>query len=265
MYARLATRPGLFAVSQLLAGLGARLVSPSSAWMKLPAFTGWGYSKDFPRPAVKPFRARFNREHRPEKHGGAGESKGTKVFDLEEEKGGEETTAPEPLKVSLVGRFSEELLALGGNVVVCGHADLTGKIVNLLRERNIDRVQAWDQIPGVDWTDLTGAGISVQHEADETVKAGITGALAGIAETGTLVIPSGSGQPLSASLLPEVHLAVLRASDIEENLAKVLNLHKVEKVPSVVLVSGPSRTADIEMTLTIGVHGPGELHTFVIY
>jgi L-lactate dehydrogenase complex protein LldG len=257
----------LFALLQRLAGLGARLVSPSSAWMKFPAFTGWGYSKDFPRPATRPFRTRFNHEHRPEKHGGAGESKGAKVFNLEKEKRGEETKAPEPSKASLVGRFSEELLALGGHIVLCKEADLPGKIIALLREKGIDRVQAWEQIPGVDWTDLTGAGISVQYEAyeaDETVKVGITGALAGIAETGTLVIPGGSGQPLSASLLPEIHIAVLRAADIEENLAKVLILHRVEKYPSIVLVSGPSRTADIEMTLTIGVHGPGELHTFLL-
>ncbi len=77
-YTRLATRPGLFTLSQRLAGLGALLVAPVSKWMKFPAFTGWGYSKDFPRPAVKPFRARFNRI--PE------EAKSTKVIHLEEEK-----------------------------------------------------------------------------------------------------------------------------------------------------------------------------------
>ena len=60
-YTRIATRPGLYALSQRLAGLGARLVAPVSAWMKFPAFTGWGYSKDFPRPAVKPFRDRFQK------------------------------------------------------------------------------------------------------------------------------------------------------------------------------------------------------------
>jgi L-lactate dehydrogenase complex protein LldF len=56
MYARLARTPRLFAVSQKFASLGARLVSPASAWMRFPAWTGWGYSKDFPRPAAKSFR-----------------------------------------------------------------------------------------------------------------------------------------------------------------------------------------------------------------
>ena len=76
----------------------------------------------------------------------------------------------------------------------------------------------------MDWADLTGAGISVQQEAEYSIKAGITGAL---------VIPGGEGQSLTASLLPEIHIALLRASDIE-------------------------------MTLTIGMHGPGELHVFVV-
>ena len=59
MYTRLARNPRLFTVSQRFAALGARLVSPVSAWMHFPAWTGWGYSKDFPRPAVKSFRARW--------------------------------------------------------------------------------------------------------------------------------------------------------------------------------------------------------------
>ena len=111
---------------------------------------------------------------------------------------------------------------------------------------------------------MRGAGISVQAEAGQNIKAGITGALAGIAETGTLVIQSGEGRPLTASLLPEIHIAVLRASDIEASLENVFSLHKVENFESVTLVSGPSRTADIEMTLTIGVHGPGELYVFIL-
>jgi L-lactate dehydrogenase complex protein LldG len=222
--------------------------------MKFPAFTGWGYSKDFPRPAVRPFRARYNREV----------AMGAKVEKFEEPKTEMETKTPELTKINLVGRFTEELLALGGQVIICKDADLPGKVIALLRERNIERVQAWDQIPGLAEADLVKAGLSVQHEADESLKAGITGALAGVAETGTLVIPEGKGQPLTASLLPEIHIAVLRASDILPALEEAFGLPEVAKSPAVVLVSGPSRTADIEMTLTIGVHGPGELIVFLV-
>jgi L-lactate dehydrogenase complex protein LldG len=69
---------------------------------------------------------------------------------------------------------------------------------------------------------------------------------------------------LTASLLPEVHIAILRVADILPSVESALSLPQVAESPGVVLVSGPSRTADIEMTLTIGVHGPGELHVFVI-
>lgn len=259
LYTRLATHPRLFALSQRLAGLGARFVSPASRWMKFPAFTGWGYSKDFPRPAVKPFHARFKQ------HTSFGDIEIKTANDsLGVDKNEKESQEPEAGKDDLIGRFVEELGALGGYVQQATARELPARLISFLRERNIGRVQAWEQIPGVNWADLTEAGISVQHEADETIQAGITGALAGIAETGTLVIPGGSGQPLSASLLPATHIVVLRASDIEESLVKVLEQHDVEKYPSVVLVSGPSRTADIEMTLTIGVHGPGELHLFLL-
>ena len=254
MYTRLATRPGLFAVSQRLAGLGARLVAPVSRWMKFPAFTGWGYSKDFPRPAVKPFRDKFQEINH----------ESAEFVEQKERRKEESVEIPQMPKLDLVPRFIEELTTLGGHVVETTAPELSTQLLSLLQEKNINCVQAWDSVSGVEWDAMTEAGISVQHEADETIRAGITGALAGIAETGSLVIPGGQGQPLTASLLPEIHIAVLRKADIEESLAKVLNQRKLEEYPAVVLVSGPSRTADIEMTLTIGVHGPGELHVFVI-
>ena len=96
-------------------------------------------------------------------------------------------------------------------------------------------------------------------------QAGITGALAGIAETGTLVLPAGGDhQPLSASLLPAIHIAVLPASRLLTSLEQVMRLPQVASAPATVLITGPSRTADIEMTLTIGVHGPKELHVFLV-
>jgi L-lactate dehydrogenase complex protein LldF len=262
-YTRLATHPDLFALSQRLAGLGARLVAPVSKWMKFPAFTGWGYSKDFPRPAVKPFRNRFQKIDR-------GDTESTEIQTKKREEKSSEIH--EPPKGNLVGRFTEELLALGGQVVICKESDLSGKVVALLREKNIDHVQTWDQIPGLDDAKLTKAppnsggeaGISVQYEADENIKAGITGALMGIAETGTIIVPGGKGQPLTASLLPEIHIAVLHASDILPSMEAAMSRPEIAKSPAVVLVSGPSRTADIEMTLTIGVHGPGELHVFIL-
>ncbi len=253
-YTRIATRPSLFAFSQRMGGLGARLLAPLSTWMKFPAFTGWGYSKDFPRPAARPFRDGFKHEV----------AKGAKVEIDNIKKGEEQAKQPQIPIYDVLPRFIEELTILGGHVVETTPLELSNHLLSLLREKNIDCVQVWESVPGLDEAVLKGAGISVQAEAGQSIKAGITGALAGIAETGTLVIQSGEGRPLTASLLPEIHIAVLQVSDIEASLEKVFSLHMVENFESVALVSGPSRTADIEMTLTIGVHGPGELYVFIL-
>ncbi len=265
-YTRLATHPGLFAVLQRLAGLGARLVAPVSRWIRLPALTGWGFSKDFPRPAARPFRDRFHRDaHSVTLRAGTvsfGDDKSAEKNNLNAVKPiAQQDTA---VQKEIISQFIEELNALGGHVVETTSLELSNHLISLLREINIDRVQAWESVLGLDWADLTAAGISVQQDADENIKAGITGALAGVAETGTLVIQSGENRPLTASLLPEIHIVMLRASDIEERLSQVVRLRKFEEYASVVLISGPSRTADIEMTLTIGVHGPGELHVFIV-
>jgi len=254
IYTRIATLPSLFAFSQRMAGMGARLVAPVSEWMKFPAITGWGYSKDFPRPALRPFRDIWN-EIGPVD---------TESTDKEEKQSVEVEEISQTQGFDVVSRFIEELSALSGHTVRTTERELSNQLISLLREKNIDRVQAWDSVPGVEWDAIKVAGISIQKDADKNIKAGITGALGGIAETGSLVIQSGEDRPMTASLLPEIHIAVLRASDIEESLEKFFTLRNVENFASVVLVSGPSRTADIEMTLTIGVHGPGELYVFIV-
>jgi L-lactate dehydrogenase complex protein LldG len=111
---------------------------------------------------------------------------------------------------------------------------------------------------------LEESGIRISGSPDPHAQAGITGSLAAIAETGTLVLTSGPGRPLTASLLPDIHIAILYGEDIYLNLSQVLNLKNVREAASVALITGPSRTSDIEMTLTLGVHGPREVHVFCL-
>ena len=94
---------------------------------------------------------------------------------------------------------------------------------------------------------------------------GISGAQAGIAETGTLLLDSSRERHRLVSLVPPVHIAILDASQIVTTLGEALSLmQKDEQVsPIVTLVTGPSRTADIELTLAIGVHGPQDLYVIV--
>ncbi len=96
---------------------------------------------------------------------------------------------------------------------------------------------------------------------------GITCAQWAIAETGTLVLESERERNRLASLVPPVHVAIIEASRIRRSMSEVLELIKKSDVGlsrAVTFITGPSRTSDIELTLAIGVHGPGELHVIVI-
>ncbi len=95
---------------------------------------------------------------------------------------------------------------------------------------------------------------------------GVTGAEAGLAETGSIVVRSGPGRPRMASLIPDIHVAVLRAEDIHRSLAHwaAVRAGSVVDAANVVVITGPSRTGDIEMRLNVGVHGPREIHVVLI-
>jgi L-lactate dehydrogenase complex protein LldG len=167
---------------------------------------------------------------------------------------------------SLLDRFTQELTALEGKVVLCHADEVAERIIALLQDRDIHELAAWDKqyLPAGLIESLQANGLRVLDRPNPATRAGLTGVLAAAAETGTLAIPGGPGRPLAVSLLPEIHMAVLRETDIFEKLEPILNLEAIKKASAVALVSGPSRTADIEMTLTIGVHGPAEVHVFCI-
>ncbi len=175
-----------------------------------------------------------------------------------------EAESPKTQSAKLVERFAEELTALGGSVSRVSEAELNDKLIEFLKERNVEAALMWDPVESVDEARLTEAGVRAVRSVDPNLKAGITGALSAIAETGTLVVPSGKGQLLSASLLSEIHIAVIKSSQIVLSLEEALQRNEVREASAVALVTGPSRTADIEMTLTIGVHGPKEVHVFVV-
>ena len=91
---------------------------------------------------------------------------------------------------------------------------------------------------------------------------GITGVDAALPETGTLVLRSSHEHPQLVSLLPRVHLAILRPGDLRADLQNVFA--EIKSGKRAVLITGPSRTTDIEKVLTIGVHGPKALCVFVL-
>jgi L-lactate dehydrogenase complex protein LldG len=96
--------------------------------------------------------------------------------------------------------------------------------------------------------------------------AGITSADYALADTGTLVMFSSREEPRLISLLPPLHVAVVPREKILTGLDELLALvpRPADRTSSMVLITGPSRTADIEQILVRGVHGPGELHVVVV-
>jgi L-lactate utilization protein LutC len=97
---------------------------------------------------------------------------------------------------------------------------------------------------------------------------GISGVDFLVAETGTVVLHTGPGQPRSLSLLPPVHIAVAERSQIVPDLFDLFEPPadgKPLSLPSCIsLITGPSKTGDIELRLVTGVHGPGEIHVVLI-
>jgi L-lactate dehydrogenase complex protein LldG len=105
----------------------------------------------------------------------------------------------------------------------------------------------------------------------ETIAAtplGLTGVDLALAETGTLILRAGPGKPRSTSLLPACHVAVFDRAALVESLAQVGVFleawHADEETRGINFITGPSRTADIELTLTRGVHGPKEVHAIFV-
>jgi L-lactate dehydrogenase complex protein LldG len=105
--------------------------------------------------------------------------------------------------------------------------------------------------------------------SDGDDEAGLSHATAGVAETGTLVMASGKDNPTTINFLPEHHIVVVDAADIEGDLeaalARIRKGYGKGKMPRTVnLISGPSRSGDIEQKIILGAHGPRALHLIVV-
>jgi L-lactate dehydrogenase complex protein LldG len=126
---------------------------------------------------------------------------------------------------------------------------------------------------GVCWpafADLDWAGAGLQIEARPTVgndRLGITGCFCAVAETGTLVVLAGAETPTATTLLPDTHVAVLPADRVVSGMEEAFALIRREcgLLPRAVnMISGPSRTGDIEQTVVVGAHGPFRVHILVV-
>lgn len=156
-----------------------------------------------------------------------------------------------PAPFDTAARFGGALRALGANVIETQDA---GDAV-----RSILGGRSFVASPTI------SASQQFSRDSCATAAVGITSADFGLADTGSLVFLSESGESRLISLLPPCHIAVMERAKILTGLDELFSIvpDPGAKSSAMVLITGPSRTADIEMRLVRGVHGPGELHVVI--
>jgi L-lactate dehydrogenase complex protein LldG len=179
-----------------------------------------------------------------------------------------------------IPRLRELLEAVHGETALTTTIDWPARVVEALAARGIDellispdtpygqqfaghvadqakaiRLKAYDR-PVEEWKD----------ELFFNTPASLTGTLGGIAATGSLIMWPTPAEPRLMSLVPPLHIALLKASEVYDNLYTVLQAQSwAEGLPTnALLVSGPSKTADIQQTLAYGAHGPKELIVLIL-
>lgn len=186
---------------------------------------------------------------------------------------------------ALLERFIAELERLNGQVtVVDDDAAARDCVLALLNGYNAPAVLTWDfQFIPVDGLEavIRAAGIEchlpdIQDEfraetlaALESVPVGLTGAAAAAATTGTLVVSSGPGRGRIPTVLPRIHIAVITQDQIVPRIEdwvaqqRADNLAGIRSSTNLAFITGPSRTADIEKNLVLGMHGPEQVQVVV--
>ena len=173
---------------------------------------------------------------------------------------------------TVVEVFRHALEAVSGHCSTVRTIDEAARALQqIVDERRVQRVAVSDstlvkRILGQIKTEAVFLDAPSQSELFEC-DLGVTSAQWAIAETGTLVLESERERHRLASLVPPVHIAVVEARRFRHTMSEVLELIKNTDgglSRTVTFITGPSRTSDIELTLAIGVHGPGELHVIVI-
>jgi L-lactate dehydrogenase complex protein LldG len=152
-----------------------------------------------------------------------------------------------------------------------GPADIPATVAAYLRAHNLPPAIRHGDDPllsAAPWD--RGGTLEVRRGAsDGNDLAAVSHAFAAVAETGTLVLTSGADNPTTLNFLPDVHIVVISASDVVSDFESVMERLRGRFGPgamprAVNLVTGPSRSADIEQTLILGAHGPRKLHVIVV-
>ncbi len=265
-YAWVMTHPAAYRLLRRAAILGARLLPRRDGWLTWlpPPFHAWTRTRHFPPPGGRetplPAPAPAS-EHAP----------------------ADEPPPAESPPAGLAARFIREAQALGGEVIPCAEARLGQTIADWLCAKGARTVLAPppEGLPAGVRAALQEAGLRLadtrlpaadparQQRLERMAQAagGLAVAAAGLASTGTVLLSGNAAHPQTSSLLPPVSAVILRERDLYRDLDAFLRAGGaalLARNSMLTMVSGPSRTADIEMTLTIGVHGPGAVGIFLV-
>ena len=136
--------------------------------------------------------------------------------------------------------------------------DVLGVSVRYDGHAALDRVDLRDRFPECDWH-VVGRDEGDLRAFCASADVGLSGVSAALAETGSLVVESGNGKSRLATLLPPIHVALVPESRLTTDLFTWSAQREGGIATNVTVISGPSKTADIEFTLTLGAHGPKRL------
>jgi L-lactate dehydrogenase complex protein LldG len=175
-------------------------------------------------------------------------------------------------RADLIKLFQSMLESVGAKVIrVRAQKALGESVAEVLRERNLPLIVRCGTDPLFKpLGDGENSLLEVRRgpaEADDLVS--LSHAVMGAAETGTMFLLSGPENPSTLNFLPETHLVAIKADNImgpyEHAWAKLRGMYGPGRMPRTVnLISGPSRTADIEQTIVMGAHGPRNLTVFIL-
>lgn len=164
--------------------------------------------------------------------------------------------------------LTERLVDYGAGVYQCSSGDVAANVAEVLRSRMKQKILASSDVDP-EWLPQGGPQFvydkAFSHSEIEACDGVLTGCTVAIATTGTLVLcHTSDGNRRALTLLPDYHLCIVDASKIVETVPDGLRALEPHRLQPITLISGPSATADIEMTRIQGVHGPRVLDCVII-
>ncbi|MGE3524242.1 MAG: lactate utilization protein C [Candidatus Dadabacteria bacterium] len=180
-------------------------------------------------------------------------------------------------KDDLAAVFTDSLAGINTSVYRTSREGVLEFVTGFIRERGVKSFSIWEteylKSLGIAGS-LEDGGLALAPAEDKAAIAnsgiGITEADYALADTGSLVLISSPDKPRGVSLIPPVHLAIVRKENILRGIGELFGLlNEIYESPDAIpacttFITGPSRTADIELNLTLGVHGPKELHVLIV-